>query len=139
MSILQGGCLCGDVRYEVDAPVDRVMICHCAMCRRSVGAQSVAWACARSETVRVVAGEPTWFHSSARGRRAFCTRCGSSLFFADPNDPREIDVTVATFDDPDALPPRGHVYVPSKLAWVSLEPGLEHHVEGSFSPRIDAT
>ena len=137
MSILRGGCLCGDVRYEVDGPVDRVMICHCAMCRRSVGAQSVAWACARSETVRVTAGAPRWYDSSPRGRRGFCARCGASLFFADPSDPRELAVTVGTFDEPDALPPKGHVYVPSKLAWVRLEPGLEQHEAGSFSPRID--
>lgn len=134
MTMHRGGCLCGEVRYEVDGAIDRVLICHCAMCRRGAGAPSVAWASAPTDAVKIAGSTLRWYDSSPRGRRGFCERCGSSLFFVDPTELAEIDLSVATLDDPDALPPSGHIYVPSKIAWVSLEPGLARHVEDSRSP-----
>ena len=35
---LQGGCLCGGMRYEIDGPFTHVDNCHCSMCRRFHGA-----------------------------------------------------------------------------------------------------
>ena len=32
-----GGCLCGDVRYQVAAAPLRVTICHCTFCQRFTG------------------------------------------------------------------------------------------------------
>jgi hypothetical protein len=32
-----GGCLCGAVRYTVDAPLRDVIACHCSQCRRTSG------------------------------------------------------------------------------------------------------
>lgn len=34
---LQGGCLCGAMRYEIDGPLYEVGNCHCSMCRRFHG------------------------------------------------------------------------------------------------------
>lgn len=118
--------------------MDRVVICHCATCRRSAGAQSVAWAVARPDQVRVSGEGLRWYQSTPNGRRGFCTQCGSSLFFVDADDDSEMDVSASTFDDPEVLPrPSKHVWVPSKLSWVALEPGLSRHVEGSFSPEAN--
>jgi hypothetical protein len=41
--MLTGGCYCGAVRYETDGEPFHETICHCADCRRIVGAASVAW------------------------------------------------------------------------------------------------
>jgi hypothetical protein len=32
-----GGCLCGGVRYAVNAPLRGVIACHCGQCRRTSG------------------------------------------------------------------------------------------------------
>ena len=32
-----GACLCGGVRYAVTGPLRDVVLCHCAMCRRTHG------------------------------------------------------------------------------------------------------
>ena len=40
---LEGGCLCGAVRYRISAePID-AGYCHCRMCQRSTGAPVVSW------------------------------------------------------------------------------------------------
>ena len=97
----------------------------------------MTWATATTEAVQITGSTLRWYDSSPRGRRGFCERCGASLFFTDPTEPAELDVSVATLDDPDALPPSGHIFVPSKIAWVALEPGLPRHVGDSRSTLLE--
>ena len=35
---LDGSCLCGGVRFEVDLPFTRAIHCHCSRCRKHSGA-----------------------------------------------------------------------------------------------------
>jgi len=35
--IHEGGCLCGEIRYETMAEPVRVTICHCTFCQRLTG------------------------------------------------------------------------------------------------------
>ena len=39
---LQGGCLCGAVRYEITAPFLSAGYCHCTRCQRRTGTGSSA-------------------------------------------------------------------------------------------------
>ena len=32
---MNGGCLCGGVRFELGPPLRDVVVCHCSLCRRS--------------------------------------------------------------------------------------------------------
>jgi hypothetical protein len=134
---IRGGCLCGAIRYRVDGPIDHVVICHCAMCRKSVGAQSVTWAATPREAVAIEGDTLRWHASSARGQRGFCSQCGASLFFFDPLEPAFIELTVGTLDEPDRCQPSGHIFVPDKVSWVQLEPGLRQHVKDTRSPQLE--
>jgi hypothetical protein len=137
MQTLTGGCLCGAVRYAIQAPPSVVTLCHCTTCRRSVGAQSVAWASVRRAALELEGEERlTWHRSSGRAQRAFCATCGTSLLFAADAAPDEVDVSVGSLDAPDRCPPSCHIYVPDKLAWVALEPGLVRHAGDSSSPAL---
>ncbi|RYY54950.1 MAG: GFA family protein [Comamonadaceae bacterium] len=101
--------------------------CHCATCRGVSGAPFVAWFTVPRAGLRFVRGAPVEFRSSAHATRSFCGRCGSQLTFADDDAPGEIDVATCTLDDPEALPPRDHTFVRSKLHWVALADGLPQH------------
>ena len=35
--VVKGGCLCGQVQYQVEGPFEQFHICHCSQCRRSTG------------------------------------------------------------------------------------------------------
>ncbi|HCA63195.1 MAG TPA: GFA family protein, partial [Pseudomonas sp.] len=39
-----GSCLCGVVRYRIDAPIDALTHCHCKMCRKAHGAAFATYA-----------------------------------------------------------------------------------------------
>jgi hypothetical protein len=126
MSSLTGGCLCGAVRYEArGAPYHRT-VCHCSICRRSTGAPMVAWFSVKLADFAFTAGQPSTYRSSAKAQRGCCPTCGTQLTFKLDAE-EEIDVTVGSLDDPEAVPPQDHTFVSSQLSWVHLDDGLRRH------------
>ena len=122
--MVTGGCFCGKVRYQANAPGSLPTICHCSDCRRAIGAQSVAWFTVPREALCFVAGAPARFVSSPGAVRSFCAACGTSLTFEGSAHPDETDVTTASLDDPESMPPADHTRAGSKLGWEQLCDGL---------------
>jgi hypothetical protein len=133
-----GGCFCGAVRYRSDAPARTICLCHCAMCRHSVGAHAVAWATVPRASLTITAGRPAWHRSSAKARRGFCAQCGTSLFFESEDWPDEIDLTVASADHAQGLAPTWHAWARKRLPWTGRLSDLPAHAAGSGSPRLGA-
>jgi GNAT superfamily N-acetyltransferase len=124
-----GGCLCGSIRYRINAPIRDVSHCHCSLCRKSTGAPFVTWATVPAEGLSFLAGKPAERASSARAIRSFCAACGTALTFREPARPDWIDVTVGSFDRPQAIEPESHIHVSSQLPWVHLDDSLPCHPE----------
>ena len=66
-----GGCFCGQIRYETTGTPFQETSCHCAICRGTTGAASVAWFSLERSQFRFTAGEPARFKSTRRGNRSF--------------------------------------------------------------------
>ena len=128
--MLNGNCLCGAVRYTVerDALSASATACHCSLCRRASGAPFVAWLTVPSASFRFVAGSPERYMSSEHGTRTFCGTCGSPLTFHSTRHQGEIDVTICTLEQPNAVAPMDHTFTRSKLAWVKLADHLPQFV-----------
>jgi hypothetical protein len=45
-------------------------------------------------------------------------------------DADEVDVTVSTFDHPEAVSPADHTWVEDQLPWIQLADGLPKHRQG---------
>jgi hypothetical protein len=71
-----------------------------------------------------MSGEPSAFASSDHGTRAFCPRCGTPLTFSSRHVPDEIDVTVASLDEPSGVAPKADIHVGGKLPWVVRDVNL---------------
>ena len=127
--ILEGGCLCGSVRYRLEGePLDAGW-CHCRLCQRSTGAPAVPWGTWPVAALRFTQGQASRFKSSAKGRRDFCPQCGTQLVFRAAEDSRTLDVTLASLDDPTAVAPQYHIWTMSQIPWVKLADGLLRHRE----------
>jgi hypothetical protein len=93
-------------------------LCHCTDCRRHSGAPMVAWGLVKSEGLKVE-GETKEYASSGHGRRHFCPQCGTSLFYtSEAVFPGQIDVQIATLDDPDSIVPSAQIQLAERIAWV---------------------
>ena len=113
-----GGCHCGAVRYDMPAETIHKAICHCGDCRRHSGAPMVAWGLVARDRIRIE-GETREYASSEHGRRHFCPNCGTSLFYtSDVVFPGQIDVQIATLDDPASIEPDAQIQLAERIAWV---------------------
>ena len=116
--IHEGGCLCGAVRYRIVSEGATASVCHCATCRRAAGAQSVAWATVAVDAFAWTAGAPASYASSTDVLRSHCGACGTSLTYQ--SAPDSVDVTLASLDDPEAIPPTAEIWLSHRLAWEAV-------------------
>lgn len=126
---LDGGCLCGAVRYRVtQAPLD-AGYCHCRLCQRAGGAPVLAWLTVPASAFAYTHGTPTAYASSTHSQREFCARCGTPLAFQRIAAPRTIDVTIASLDDPARVPPQYHIWTASRIGWFDTADALPRHAD----------
>ncbi len=79
----------------------------------------------------VTAGALRRFRSSAHAERGFCERCGTPITFMTEREPDHIDVTLGSLDEPERFPPDRHIWTSSTISWLTLDPALPAHPEGS--------
>ena len=87
----------------------------------------VPWATFDADAFTVEHGHLATFASSPPVTRGFCATCGTTLTYAHSSLPGEIDVTIASLDDPAVLTPACHIWVRDKLPSVVLGDGLPAH------------
>ena len=114
--VLTGGCQCGAVRYALFATPEGVHVCHCRMCQRAVAGPFAALAPVRRADFAWTKGKPGTFQSSSVAARDFCPACGTPLSFYYLGSPW-IDLTLGSFDDPNAVPPEKQYGVESTVDW----------------------
>jgi hypothetical protein len=84
----------------------------------------VAWATFACDELTFVSGTPAEFRSSDKAVRTFCATCGTALTFREDARPRLVDVTVCSFEHPEAIPPSEHIWTVSQLPWLNVEDDL---------------
>lgn len=124
-----GGCLCGQVHYEVTADPLMVAVCHCRHCQRQSGAPfSVVWAV--SDAAFSQSGDTREFtdrgDSGAVVRRLFCPDCGSPIRSRIDGTPGVSFVKAGTLDRPDSHAPSLEVYCDRAWAWLPPLAGERH-------------
>ena len=127
-----GGCLCGAIRYGIHAAPMSVGVCHCRSCRRAAGAESVAWLTVATADFRLERGTLATYASSPGVARGFCRDCGSTLTWQMGS--ADIDVTLASLDDPEVFPPTSELWLEERLSWNPANPALRAYHRGMAAP-----
>ena len=126
----KGRCECGGVRFQSIGPWRDVIACHCETCRRTSGH---FWAASAvpEETLELTSSDTlVWFNSSNTAKRAFCNRCGASLFYKHI-DKSYIAVGAGTLDAPTGLRMVEEVFTHEKGDYYALTEGMKHHEDWS--------
>ncbi len=100
------------------------------MCRRASGAPLVSWFSVPRARFAWLRGSPGRFQSSVKASRSFCPLCGTQLTLDDSDWPDQLDVTICSLDDPNAIAPEHHTHGGAKLDWVGLDDGLPQYRAG---------
>jgi hypothetical protein len=125
MTRVIGSCLCGAVSFEVTGDLRPPDACHCVQCRKHSGHYFASTNVPRT-AVEVKGGENvSWYQSSAKVRRGFCSTCGASLFW-DPPERDWIAIAMGAFDTPVATHLHKHIFVAEKGAYYEITDGLPH-------------
>ncbi|HTL55956.1 MAG TPA: GFA family protein [Candidatus Limnocylindrales bacterium] len=123
---LQGGCSCGNVRYQLLSAPIRVHCCHCTDCQRHTGSAFVINAIIETSAIKIIRGTleavpvPRTYapHDIYR-----CRKCKVALWSNYGRRPQIQFVRVGTLDDPSAIRPDIHIYTRTKVPWLKLPKG----------------
>lgn len=99
MTTHTGGCHCGRVRFEVDAPADiEADRCNCSICRKSGYLHLLVSA----SDFRLLSGEDdliTYTFNTGIAKHRFCRHCGVKSFYVPRSHPNGISVNVNCLDE----------------------------------------
>jgi hypothetical protein len=94
----RGGCHCGRVRFEVDAPATLYIDeCNCSMCARSAYLHLIVTA----DRFRLTQGEDaltTYSFNTGTARHLFCSTCGIKPFYVPRSHPDGFSVNARCID-----------------------------------------
>ena len=127
-----GECLCGSVRFAIDAELSGVYVCHCSICRRSTGSNGIAVVVVPKTQFRWLAGQEhiaSWSKPGADWHTWFCRVCGSRV--PGENDPKTMFVPAGSISEGgDGLKVIHHIFVGSKAVWDEIGDAGQQHTEG---------
>lgn len=125
MPKIEGGCLCGQVRYKSEAEPKMQVVCHCPDCQKQTGT-------AFSVNV-LVPTESIVFEGSARRQytclgdtgkpvvRNFCSNCGSPLSTEMEGFGNLAAVKAATLDDDSWVKPEIQIWCDTAKPYAVLD------------------
>ncbi|TKC97270.1 GFA family protein [Polyangium fumosum] len=126
---LTGGCFCGKVRYQIDAPLGPGRCCHCSRCRKAFSGTGSAYAEVVPGSFSWLSGEDnlTSYETTPGWGMGFCRTCGSTL--CGMSGAKVHGVTLGSVDGDPGVQIEMHIFVGSKAPW--------DHIGGD-APQYDA-
>jgi hypothetical protein len=122
---LTGGCLCGAVRYAVDASVEKLAACYCTDCQKATGAGGSINAVVPASAFRLTKGQTKVFTKTADSgndlHRHFCGDCGSWLYNPIGGDPSRIVLKAGCFDRHDGMRVVLNLWTRSRPQWAAVD------------------
>lgn len=127
---ITGGCLCGAVRYEIEAEPVVIRTCWCTDCQKFAAGNATVNVVFPAEAVAIV-GELTGYASVAdsgnRMRRGFCPTCGTPVTTGSEARPHLLGIRAGTLDDPETGKPHMTIWTKSAPSWAAIDPRLPAH------------
>ena len=121
---IEGGCLCGKVRYSADAEPIFVGVCHCTNCQKGTGSAFATVVALPEPALNLTGALKTFTGRGDSGKatyRRFCADCGSPLIDAAEVMPDVVMIYTGTLDDASWVKPTMEIYCDSAQPWVKLE------------------
>ncbi|MGP1678573.1 MAG: GFA family protein [Giesbergeria sp.] len=122
-----GSCLCGRVSFSVAGALGAPDACHCIQCRKQSGHYFASANVPRAALAITGQESLSWYQSSAKVRRGFCSTCGSSLFWDAPAKDW-IAIAMGAFDTPTSTQLAKHIFVAEKGDYYQINDDLPQNL-----------
>jgi hypothetical protein len=121
---VDGGCYCGDIRYEAEVDPAKVVICHCTDCQTMTGSAFRTVVQTVPGTFRLLSGKPTDYVKSAASGNSrqltFCPVCGTPLYSGPAGvEGAALALRVGSVHQRDLLIPSQQYWCRSSQAWLA--------------------
>jgi len=134
---ISGGCLCGKVRFSIDAEAPAVArVCWCRVCQYVGAGTGTANAVFPKDRLHVTGELASYANVAESGnhmRRSFCPACGTPLFSEAAERPETIVVRIGALDEPSRVKPQMTIWTGSAPAWACFDADLPQ-VDGPAPP-----
>ena len=123
MAHIEGGCLCGQVRYSADVEPAFASVCHCTDCQKFSGSAFATVVGVRGPALHVSGTLKTFTKTGGSGKpihRRFCPACGSGIVEEADALTGIAMVNAGTLDDRSWVKPLSQIYCNSAQPWVQL-------------------
>ena len=125
---IEGGCVCGAVRYRLNGAPLAAYNCHCTDCQRASGGNYTVSLPIPADRVEVISGEIATFDKPGDSGRVVrmqrCARCGTNMINVPLAAPDTVIVKAGTLDDPSWLQPVGNIWTDSHHPAVVIDQRL---------------
>jgi len=132
--MINGSCLCGEVKFQISGEPSSLSYCHCSRCRKAAGVFS-AVLIGKADDLEVTQGQDAIakFKSGpdAKFERCFCQHCGTSL--GDMASGDSYVVAASALDNDPKVRPVLHIHTASKPDWYDIVDDLKKF-EGDYIP-----
>ncbi len=141
MPTLQGGCLCGRIRFELSEPPTVAGYCHCTRCQKRTGSGFSAQARVDGHTFTLLQGDEHlggWQPPDQGLEKCFCRECGAHVFSRSAVDPQQMSVRMSAFDTDPGVRPSYRQFVAYAAPWEDIpDDGLPRFPESRARPTFD--
>ena len=124
---IQGGCLCGAVRFVASAEPVVARLCWCRLCQY-YGSGNATLNLAFARDAVNLSGELADYASIADSgnhmHRRFCPRCGTQVTSEAEERPHLIVLRAGTLDDPSIVSPQMQIWTSQAPSWVQFDQAL---------------
>jgi len=121
---IDGGCHCGNIRYEAEIDPEKVIVCHCTDCQAMSGTAYRTVVFVPESQFNLLNGDLTRYVKTADSgnKRAmmFCSECGTQIYATSlEGDNKMLGLRVGTARQRGELRPRKQYWCRSALDWVA--------------------
>lgn len=119
MKKLNGGCLCGQVKFQVDEDFVRFYQCHCRQCQQLTGSAFASNLFTQPQNISWLKGAELISNYVDQERdfsKAFCRNCGSALPFV-TRSAKALIVPAGSLDVSPKFALQANIFTAEKAAW----------------------
>ncbi len=139
-AVLEGGCLCGAIRYRLTGPSLFVSQCCCKDCQKATGTGHTTIVGIHKDQLAIEGTPATYTNAGESGgsvTRHFCGTCAGRLYTSGDLPGDFIMVQAGSLDDPGAIAPQSVIYLKDAVSWDHFDPALPKYE--TMQPRANHT